>query len=72
MKKLLVIVSAALLLAGVSSSCTKTGCHCYFKTDITHAMPIFEDDDMTADECKAKEAELNEEEGVNIIKCKQS
>lgn len=70
MKKTLVLVSAVLLLAGITTSCSKTGCHCYFKTDITHVAPVFEDENMSKEDCKAKEAELNEEEGVNIIQCK--
>ena len=50
MKKLLVLVSAALLLAGLSTSCNKTS---------------------NKEECMAKEAELNEEWGANVVKCKQ-
>ena len=71
MKKLLVLVSAALLLAGLSTSCNKVGCHCYLKTDIMHIAPEYEDETSTKDECKAKEAELNEEWGANVVKCKQ-
>ena len=71
MKKLLVLVSAALLLAGLSTSCNKVGCHCYLKTDIMHIAPEYEDETSTKDECKAKEAELNEEWGSNIVKCSQ-
>ena len=71
MKKVLVLVSAVLLMAGLSTSCNKLGCHCYVKTDIMHVAPMYEDETSTKEECKAKEAELNEEEGVNIIKCSQ-
>ena len=42
MKKLLVLVSAALLLAGLSTSCNKVGCHCYLKTDVMHLAPEYE------------------------------
>ena len=71
MKKVLVLVSAVLLLAGLSTSCNKVGCHCYVKTDVAHIAPVYEDETSTKDECKAKEAELNEESGVSLIKCKQ-
>ena len=71
MKKVLVLVSAVLLLAGLSTSCNKVGCHCYVKTDVAHPAPVYEDETSTKDECKAKEAELNEESGVSLIKCKQ-
>ena len=60
-----------LLLAGLSTSCNKVGCHCYVKTDVAHLAPVYEDETSTKDECKAKEAELNEESGVSLIKCKQ-
>lgn len=71
MKKVLAIVSAVLLLAAVSTSCNKVGCHCYVKTDIAHLAPEYEDETSTKEECKAKEAELNEAEGMNIFKCNQ-
>ncbi len=71
MKKVLAIVSAVLLLAAVSTSCNKVGCHCYFKTDIAHLAPEYEDETSTKDECKAKEAELNENAGMNAYSCKQ-
>ena len=71
MKKVLVLVSAVLLLAGLSTSCNKVGCRCYVKTDVAHLAPVYEDETSTKDECKAKEAELNEESGVSLIKCKQ-
>jgi hypothetical protein len=71
MKKVLVLVSAVLLLAGLSTSCNKVGCHCYVKTDVMHLAPVYEDETSTKDECKAKEAELNSEEGIDIIKCNQ-
>ena len=68
MKKVLVLVSAVFMLAAVSTSCNKTGCHCYVKTDIMHLAPVYEDETSTKEECKAIEAELNEEEGMNIYK----
>ena len=71
MKKLLVLVSAALLLAGLSTSCNKVGCHCYLKTDVMHLAPEDEDETANKEECMAKEAELNEEWGANVVKCKQ-
>lgn len=71
MKKVLVIVSAALMLVAISTSCSKVGCHCYAKTDIAHIAPVYEDETSTKDECKAMETKLNEEEGINIFKCKQ-
>lgn len=71
MKKVLVLVSAVFMLAAVSTSCNKTGCHCYVKTDIMHIAPVYEDETSTKEECKAIEAQLNEEEGMNIYKCKQ-
>lgn len=71
MKKVLTIVSAVLMLAAISTSCNKVGCHCYVKTDIMHLSPVYEDETSNKDECKAMEAQLNEEEGVNIYKCKQ-
>lgn len=71
MKKVLVLVSAVFMLAAVSTSCNKTGCHCYVKTDIMHIAPVYEDETSTKEECKAIEAQLNEDEGMNIYKCKQ-
>jgi ABC-type phosphate/phosphonate transport system substrate-binding protein len=71
MKKVLVLVSAVFMLAVVSTSCNKTGCHCYVKTDIMHIAPEYEDETSTKEECKAIEQRLNEEEGINIYKCKQ-
>ena len=71
MKKVFVLVSAVFMLAVVSTSCNKTGCHCYIKTDIMHLMPEYEDETSTKEECKAIETRLNEEEGMNIYKCKQ-
>ena len=71
MKKVLVLVSAVFMLAAVSTSCSKTGCHCYVKTDVMHLAPVYEDETSTKDECKTVEAQLNEEEGLNIYKCKQ-
>ncbi|MBO7586551.1 MAG: hypothetical protein J6T13_05160 [Bacteroidales bacterium] len=69
MKKILVLVSAAFLLAAVSTSCSK-GCHCYVKTDVTHAMAVFEDENMNKDDCKAMEKKLNDEAGLDMYKCK--
>lgn len=71
MKKVLAIASAVLMLAAISTSCNKAGCHCYVKTDIAHLAPVYEDETSTKDECKAIEAQLNEDEGMNIYKCKQ-
>ena len=59
------------MLAAVSTSCNKTGCHCYNKADIMHLAPVYDDETSTKEECKAIEAQLNEEEGMNIYKCKQ-
>lgn len=71
MKKVLVLVSAVFMLAAVSTSCSK-GCHCYVKTDVTHAFPVFEDESMGKEDCKAMEQKLNEEEGMgmSVYKCK--
>lgn len=71
MKKVLAIVSAVLMLAAISTSCNKVGCHCYAKTDVAHLAPVYEDETSNKDECKAMEAQLNEEEGISIFKCKQ-
>jgi len=70
MKKVLAIVSAVIILAAISTSCNKTGCHCYLKTDVTHAMPVYEDNDMSKADCQAKEDELNQEMG-NMVSCNQ-
>lgn len=69
MKKVLVVFAAVALLAAISTSCGK-GCNCYYKTDLYHVAPVYENESMSKDECKAKEAELNEAEGMNMIKCK--
>ncbi len=71
MKKALLLVSAVLLLAAFSTSCSK-GCHCYVKTDVTNSFPVFEDESMSKEDCKAMEQKLNEEEGMGmtIYKCK--
>ncbi|MBR3559472.1 MAG: hypothetical protein IKN78_11445 [Bacteroidales bacterium] len=69
MKKMLVLVSAVLLLAGISTSCSK-GCHCYYKTDVAHMVPLFEDESMGKSECQAKQDEMNAEEGIDIVRCK--
>lgn len=73
MKKVLVLVSAVFMLAVVSTSCNKTGCHCYLKADLFQVAPEYEDETSTKEECKAMEAKLNEEEGMgmNVYKCKQ-
>ncbi len=71
MKKVLVIVSAVFMLAAVSTSCNKTGCHCYVKTDVMHMAPVYEDATSNKEECKAMEQKLNDEEGVSIYKCNQ-
>ncbi|MCR4878468.1 MAG: hypothetical protein K5901_04060 [Bacteroidales bacterium] len=69
MKKVIAFVSAVLLLAAVSTSCSK-GCHCYMTTDVAHLAPVFEDENMTKSECQAKQDELNEGSGMTLIKCK--
>ena len=56
MKKVLVLVSAVFMLAAVSTSCNKTGCHCYISTDVMNLAPVYEDETSTKDECKAIEA----------------
>lgn len=71
MKKVLVLVSAVFMLAVMSTSCNKTGCHCYVISDIMHLAPVYEDETSNKEECKAIEAQLNDEEGMNIYKCKQ-
>ena len=47
------------------------GCHCYVKTDVMHLAPAYEDETSTKEECKAMEAQLNEEAGMDFYKCKQ-
>lgn len=69
MKKVLVVFAAVALLATVGTSCSK-GCHCYAKTDIYHVAPVFEDETMSKADCDAKQAELNDEWGANLYKCK--
>ncbi|MDD6185338.1 MAG: hypothetical protein PUB29_06910 [Bacteroidales bacterium] len=71
MKKLLVLVSAVFMLAAVSTSCNKTGCHCYVKTDVAHLAPTYEDETSTKEECKAMQDKLNEEAGMDFYRCKQ-
>ena len=73
MKKVLVLVSAVFMLAAVSTSCNKTGCHCYLKADIMHLASVYDDETSTKEECKAIEDQLNAEEGdgMNIYKCRQ-
>ncbi|MBO7494802.1 MAG: hypothetical protein J6T87_11755 [Bacteroidales bacterium] len=70
MKKVLAIVSAVLMLAAITTSCNKKGCTCYYTTDITHVAPLFQNDEMTKDECKAQQEYYNNELGVNLVKCK--
>lgn len=70
MKKLFVLCASVMLVACLTTSCGK-GCHCYLKTDVTHAMPVFEDESMSKDDCTAKEAQMNEEAGFpEFYKCK--
>ncbi len=70
MKKIIAICFAVVLLAAVSTSCGK-GCHCYLKTDITHMMPVFEDENMSKEDCQAMEAQLNDEAGFpDFYNCK--
>ena len=72
MKKVLVLVSAVFMLAVVSTSCNKTGCHCYVKTDVTHITPpVYEDETSTKAECKAMQDKLNEEAGMDFYRCNQ-
>ena len=71
MKKVLVLVSAVFMLAAVSTSCNKTGCHCYVKTDVAHLAPVYEDETSTKDECKAMQNTLNDEVGMDFYRCKQ-
>ena len=69
MKKLLVLVSAVFMLAAVSTSCNKTGCECYIKTDVTHMAPVFQDENMSKSDCQAKQKELNDEAGIDMYRC---
>lgn len=71
MKKVLVLVSAVFMLAAISTSCNKTGCHCYVKTDVMHMMPEYEDETSTKEECKAIEERLNAEAGMDFYRCNQ-
>ena len=72
MKKVLVLVSAVFMLAAVSTSCNKTGCHCYLKTDVAHITPpAYEDETSTKEECKAIQDRLNEEAGMDFYRCNQ-
>ena len=70
MKKVLVLVSAVFMLAVVATSCNKTGCECYIKTDVTHMAPVFQDENMSSSDCKAKQDELNAEAGIDMYRCK--
>lgn len=70
MKKVLAIVSAVLMLAAISTSCNKTGCTCYYTTDVTHVAPLFQDENMSKDDCKKVQENYNNELGVNLVKCK--
>lgn len=69
MKKLLFLLACTTLLAVCATSCSK-GCTCTIKTDITGAAPIFEDENMNADDCAAMEVKLNDEAGMEMYKCK--
>jgi hypothetical protein len=71
MKKVMVLVSAVFMLAAVSTSCNKTGCHCYVKTDVMHVAPAYEDETSTKEECKAMQDKLNEEAGMDFYRCNQ-
>jgi hypothetical protein len=71
MKKVLVLVSAVLMLAAVSTSCNKKGCHCYLKADVMHVAPEYEDETSTKEECDAIQAELNDDWGGNVVSCTQ-
>ena len=59
------------MLAAVSTSCNKTGCHCYVKTDAMHVAPVYEDETSNKEECKAMQDKLNEEVGMDFYKCVQ-
>lgn len=69
MKKVLAVVSAVLMLAAISTSCNKTGCECYIKTDVTHMAPVFQDESMSKSDCQAKQKELNDEAGIDMYRC---
>lgn len=69
MKKILVILASVALLAAISTSCGK-GCTCYVKTDLYHVSPVFEDENMNKSDCDAKQAELNDEAGMDFYRCK--
>lgn len=71
MKKVLVLVSAVLMLAAVSTSCNKKGCHCYLKADLMHVSPEYEDETSTKEECMAMQDQLNDEWGGNVVTCQQ-
>lgn len=71
MKKVLMIIAAFFMISIAATSCNKTGCECYLKADIFHIAPEFSDDNMTKEECKAMEKQLNEQEGMDIYKCRQ-
>lgn len=70
MKKALTLIAALFILAFVASSCNKTGCYCYVKTDVSHIAPVFEDENMSKSDCKAKQDELNAEAGMDFYRCK--
>lgn len=71
MKKVLVLVSAVFMLAAVSTSCNKTGCHCYVKTDVMHVASVYDDETSNKEECKAMQDKLNEEAGMDFYRCNQ-
>ncbi|MBO4489490.1 MAG: hypothetical protein J5741_07565 [Bacteroidales bacterium] len=70
MRKSFIIIAALLLLAALSSSCNRTGCQCYIKTDVAHTHAIFEDENMSKEDCMAKEAELNDEVSMDVYRCR--
>ncbi len=71
MKKVLVLIATVFMLGAVSTSCNKTGCECYLKTDVMHVAPAYSNDNMTKEECAAMQDQLNDEAGMNVYKCKQ-
>lgn len=66
MKKVLCVLAAVAMVAIFATSCSK-GCSCYIKTDIYKTTPFFEDADMSAADCDAKEVELNAD--MDIYSC---
>ncbi|MBR4134881.1 MAG: hypothetical protein IKU03_00500 [Bacteroidales bacterium] len=70
MRKPIIPITALLLLAALTTSCNRTGCQCYVKSDIAHTHAIFEDDNMSEEDCMAKEAELNDEVSMDVYRCR--